>query len=185
MITLETERLVLRFYREADLHAYHAMMSNEKNMYYLQDIVTRTVEESRQSLQNAIAVNTAEEARRFAITLKSSDAIIGGVGYEIAARTPGGKIADPMGWFINPEHHNKGYITEAVKRVLAFAFREDDCETVYTGCFAENIPTQRVMAKAGFANEEESEPLWHDGQLKKRLKLSINRNEYDIIAAKT
>ncbi|MCL2204038.1 MAG: GNAT family N-acetyltransferase [Defluviitaleaceae bacterium] len=178
MITLETERLILRNYKASDLDAYHAMLSDGENMTYLYDIVTHSLEESKESLENAMAVNAAGRARRFAITLKGADTLIGAVGYEIAAHTPAGKIADPMGWFLMPAYQNKGYMTEGVKRVLAYAFLRDDCAEVITGCFAENLPTQRVMEKAGFGNKAESQALPHDGKMKKRLRFSLSRESY-------
>ena len=179
MIVLETERLTLRGYAEADLADYHALMSDRKNMYFLEDIVTDTLEESRESLTNAIRVNESGRARRFCIALREHGRLIGGVGYEIASETPAGKIAGPMGWFIKPEFQNKGYITEAAGRVIEFAFVEDGCVRITTGCFKENIPTQRVMAKVGFRKEaEKPEAVWHDGRMRDRLEFAINRNEY-------
>jgi len=179
MIMLETNRLMLRFYKETDLEAYHAIMSDEENMYYLYDIVSRTVEESRISLENAIKVNTKEKARRFAVTLKGDETFIGACGYEIAGHTPLGKIADPMGWFIHREYQNKGYMTEAVKRVLQFAFHEDNCVRVATGCFKSNLPTQKVMEKVGFRQEaDKPEAMWLDGKMQDRLEFAINRGEY-------
>jgi len=43
---LETERLILRPYEEKDLHEYHRLFSDKKNMYYLQDIIVNTIEEA-------------------------------------------------------------------------------------------------------------------------------------------
>jgi RimJ/RimL family protein N-acetyltransferase len=179
MIPLKTERLILRPYREDDLPAYHKLLSDRKNLYYLDDIATNTLEESLESLQAAIEVNRQEKARRFCVTLPHADKIIGAVGYEIATITPIGKIAEPMGWFILPEYQNKGYITEAAKRILEFAFLEDNCIRVATGCDKENLPSQKVMAKLGFRKEAEKiDSYWHDGAMKTRLEFAINRDEF-------
>jgi ribosomal-protein-alanine N-acetyltransferase len=176
MIRLETERLVLRPYEEKDLPEYHRLFSDKENMYYLDDIITNTLEESRESLQDAIDVNDSGKARRFAITLE--DRLIGACGYDLAAQTPVGKVVH-MGWFIMPEYQNKGYVTEAVKKVLEFAFMRDNCVRVETGCFKDNIPSQKVMIKAGFRKEAERiQARWHDGQMKDRLGYAINRGEY-------
>jgi len=103
---------------------------------------------------------------------------MGGCGYDTKEETPAGKIVH-MGWFIMPEYQNKGYVTEAAKRVLEFAFAEDNCVRVETGCFKDNIPTQKVMIKAGFRKEAERiKAAWHDGQMKDRLGYAINRDEY-------
>ena len=176
---LETARLFLRQYAESDLPEYHKLLSDRQNMYYLDDIITNTLEESRKSLKEAIEVNKNDKARRFCITLKDDDKLIGSIGYEIYAEIPAGKIASPMGWFIMPEFHNKGYVTEAAKKVLEFAFLQDNCVRVETGCYRDNIPTQKVMAKVGFRKEADRiQSQWHDGQMKDRLEFAINRNEY-------
>ena len=80
MMNLETERLILRQYSENDLPEYFKLLSDRQNMYYLDDIITDTLEEARESLQNAIEVNEKGMARRFCITLKGEDKLIGGVG---------------------------------------------------------------------------------------------------------
>jgi tagatose 1,6-diphosphate aldolase len=128
-------------------------------------------------------MNNNDNARRFCIVLKEygNDKLIGGVGYEIAAVTPLGKIADPMGWFIMPEFQNNGYITEAAKCVLDFAFLQDDCVRVVTGCYKDNLPTQKVMDKVGFRKEgERFEAQYHDGKMKDRLEYAINKDEWEI-----
>jgi len=179
---LETERLIIRTYKNSDLPEYHKLLSDKRNMYFLDDIATSSYEESQESLTNAIMMNSSGKARRLCITLKESgdDKLIGSVGYEVAATTPLGKIADPMGWFIMPEFQNKGYVTEAVYRVLEFAFQQDDCVRVVTGCYSDNAPTQKVMDKTGFRKEgERIDAQYHDGKMKSRLEYAINRDEWE------
>jgi RimJ/RimL family protein N-acetyltransferase len=179
LVILESDRLLMRNYKESDLDDYHRMMSDKKNMYFLTGLITNSIEESQKSLQDAIKANSSGKCRRFCITLKENDRLIGAVGYEIPYETPVGKIADPMGWFIMPVYQNKGYMTEAARRVLAFAFLQDNCVRVVTACFKENIPTQKVMKKAGFRKEAEMlSAMWHDGQMRDRLEFAINRDEY-------
>jgi len=181
MVILESDRLIMRNYKESDLAEYHKIMSDKENMYFFIPFgfVTHSIEESQESLIDAVAFNAKKIGYRFCLALKENDKMIGGIGYSIAAETPMGKIADPMGWFIMPEHQNKGYMTEAVKRVLAFAFLQDSCIRVVTACFKDNIPTQKVMAKVGFRKEAEKlQEMWLDGQMRDRLEFTINKHEF-------
>jgi len=183
MKPLETERLIIREYHESDLPEYHELLSDKRNMYFLNDITTNSLEESRESLRNAVAMNNSDKARRLCISLKErgNDKLIGGVGYEIAAITPLGKIAGPMGWFVMPEYQNNGYATEAAMRVLDYAFSQDDCIRVVTGCYAENLPTQKVMDKVGFRKAgERVEAQFHDGKMKDRFEYALNKDEWEI-----
>ena len=66
------------------------------------------------------------------------------------------------------------------QKILEFAFIEDDCIRVVTGCFKDNIPTQRVMVKAGFRQEaDKPQSMWLDGQMRDRLEFAINRDEFN------
>lgn len=177
-VKLESKRLIMRQYKESDLPDYHKLLSDKKNMYYLSDISTDTLEESRESLKEAIEVNEQDKARRFCIELRENGKLAGAVGYDITAETPAGKVGH-LGWFIMPEYQNNGYVTEAAKKILEFAFLHDNCVRITTGCYKDNIPTQKVMAKVGFRKEAEKiEAQWHDGQMKDRLEFAINKSEF-------
>ena len=182
MVTLESERLIMRNYKESDLPDYHKMMSDKKNIYYHSKFITNSMEESQKSMNSAIEFNARGKGYLFCIALKETDRLIGGVGCEIPHIVPVGKIIDPIGYFIMPEYQNKGYMTEAVKKVLEFAFLQDNCIRIVTACFKENIPSRRVIEKAGFRKEAEKiKALWLDGQMRDRLEFAINRDEYMIM----
>ena len=169
----------MRNYRESDLIDYHRMMSDKRNMYYLIGLTTNSIEESQKSMDYAMELNAEEKGFRFCIALKESNKLIGAVGYEVPNITPVGKIADPMGWFMMPEYQNKGYMTEAVRTVLEFAFMKDNCIRVVTACFKENNPSYRVIQKVGFRKEAEKiSAMWLDGQMRDRLEFALNRDEY-------
>lgn len=49
----------------------------------------------------------------------------------------------------DPKYWGNGYTSEAAKRVLAFAFEENNVYRVTTGCLAENRGSERVVQKKG------------------------------------
>jgi len=174
---LETERLILRDYIESDFQDLHRLLSDKKTMYFLDDIATDTPEESAKNLAYSIA---NADGRYFCIRDKINDVYIGSIGYTIAGRTPFGKIVH-LGYFLLPEHHRRGYAAEAAKRVIRFAFEEDGCIRVTTGCYKDNEPSRKVMEKAGFRKEgERVKARYHDGAMKDRLEYAINIDEYMI-----
>lgn len=175
MIRLETERLLLRDYMEADWNDLHRLLSDKENMYFLDDISTDNIEETAQNLRAAML---NEDGHYFAICNKGTGAFIGSVGYTITAKTPLGKVVH-MGYFILPEYHGAGYTTEAVKKTLAFAFKSDGCIRVTTGCYKDNKASERVMQKTGFRKEgERIKAEWHDGKMKDRLDYAINIEDF-------
>jgi len=63
-----------------------------------------------------------------------------------------------IGYGIDPAFQGKGYMTEAVKVLIAWAFHEPDCLAVVArDVMRWNIASQKVLAKAGMAVYEETE----------------------------
>lgn len=181
MARIETERLTLREYRPEDLAAHHRLMSDQKTMYFLDDIATGSLEESRKNLENAMAQAALGEGRDelfLAVCLKGGAEVMGSAGYTVTQRTPAGKVVH-AGYFLRPEYHGKGYMTEAFGALLRHAFCKDGVCRVDTGCYAENAASERVMIKCGMEKvQAHPAAAWHDGRLKDRLAYRLHKEEW-------
>ena len=127
MIYLETKHLILRDYREEDFLGYYRLKADPKTMYYLQDIQLFTKEEAYEDFRMVLE-DMQKSDRKFYfmhIELKDSHEQVGSVGYTVTNDTPIGKLVH-AGYFIYPKFWGKGYTTEAFKRVLEFAFCDND-----------------------------------------------------------
>lgn len=64
-----------------------------------------------------------------------------------------------IGYGLGSAYWGKGYMTEAVKGVIGYYFRETECQTVYASFFPENTASKRVMEKCGmtFSHVHEKE----------------------------
>lgn len=179
-IIAETERLILRDYREDDFNDYYRLKTDSKTMYYLQDIQLHTKEEAYDDFHKVLD-DMSKVDRKFYfmhIELKDSHEQVGSIGYTVLNDTPVGKIVH-AGYFIYPEFWGKGYTTEAFQRVLAFAFSDNNVYRVSTGCLAENIGSERVMQKCGLIKEAEHiDYEWHDGKMKTRLEYRLLKREW-------
>ncbi|MCL2703400.1 MAG: GNAT family N-acetyltransferase [Defluviitaleaceae bacterium] len=175
MVVMQTERLILRDYLESDLDGMHKLLSDKTNMYFLEDISTDTLEQSAENLRRVMA---NADGHYFCVRCKQTDEYIGSVGYTITDRTEAGKVVH-MGYFILPEFHGRGFTTEAVKRVLEFAFDKDDCIWIITGCYKDNEASRRVMEKAGFIKVRGLvKAQLHDGVMKDRLKYEMTKEDF-------
>lgn len=180
MIYLETQRLILRDYCEDDFSEYYRLKSDPKTMYYLQDIQMFTKEEAYEDFCTVLDdMKKSDRMYYFMyIELKDSHEQVGSVGYTVTGNTPMGKMVH-AGYFIYPKFWGKGYTTEALKRVLEFAFSDNDVYRVSTGCLAENIGSERVMQKCGLIKEAEHiDYEWHDGKMKTRLEYRLLKKEW-------
>ena len=175
MVKLITDRLIVRDYLLSDLNDMHRLWSDKDTMYYLDDILCHSIEDTRKYLQ--IGIDNSD-GHYFCICNKETGEYMGSVGYTIADATPLGKIVH-MGYMLLPEYHRKGYIPEAVSKVIEFAFTVDDCIRITTGCHKENDASRKVMEKVGFRREaEKMNAVYHDGKMKDRLEYAINKDEF-------
>ncbi len=180
---LETKRLIIRDYEGSDRDNYFRLKNDAKTMYYLQDIKFSSRQESDEEFEQ-ILEDAKKKERTFYflhIELKDSHEQVGSIGYTVKARTPVGKLVH-AGYFTYPKFWNNGYVTEAFHKVLEFAFLEDDVYRVTTGCFAENVGSEKVMRKCGLIKEAEHiDWEWHDGKMKTRLEYRLLKNEWNKI----
>lgn len=180
MIQLQTERTIIRDHCEEDLLTHHALFSDKTAMYYLQDIATNTLEESKINLQTTM--NDIDKMNRklyfLRIEDKDSREHIGEIGYTVEKTTPLGKFVG-MGYFIRQKFWGRGYTTEALKELIRFAFEEDGVFRISCGCIKDNIGSEKVMIKGGMIKEAEFKSyVWHDGKLKDRVEYRILKNEW-------
>ncbi len=180
MLYLETPRLILRDYVESDFVAYYRLKSDPIVMYYLQDIRLFDEESGWADFQRVLEDRQNPDRTFYFLHMETKDshAQVGSIGYTVTDRTPLGKRVH-AGYFTYPRFWGNGYVTEAFRRVLEFAFTQDSVALVTTGCLAENRGSERVMQKCGLVKERELPNLvWHDGKLKTRLEYRLFKSEY-------
>jgi len=180
MIHLTTERLIIRDPLPTDIDGWHRLLSDAETMYYLQDILTKTLEESKHNLDIAVAESQSASREKYflAIEDKESGAFVGTVGYTVIQITPVGKVVG-AGYFMLPEYHGRGYMTEALSEVIRFAFEDNNVYRVNTGCLADNHASEKVMQKCGMVKEAEYKAYtWHDGRMRDRVEYRLLRDEY-------
>lgn len=181
MIYLETDRLILRDYLPDDFENYLRLKTDPRTMYYLQDIQLHSPEEGKTDFEQVLS-DMASPDRRFYflhMELKDTREQVGSIGYTVMADTPVGKLVH-LGYFTYPAFWGRGYTSEALKKVLEYAFTRNNVCRVTTGCLAENRGSERVMQKNGMIKEAEHlDYEWHDGKLKTRLEYRLLKREWE------
>ena len=64
------------------------------------------------------------------------------------------RVQAEIGWCLSPEHQGRGYATEAVRELLRICFEELGLRRVVAMCFADNVPSWRLMERLGMRREE-------------------------------
>src|SRR5215218_3338364 len=118
---LETERLTLRTMTVDDVDDIHAYQSREDVCRYL-PFEPRTREVTAEKVaKHAQATTLAVDGDYWQLALQRRHApgVIGDLYFTIANTE---HSTAEIGWTMHPDHHGKGYMTEAASAVLRIAF---------------------------------------------------------------
>ncbi|MGH9875690.1 MAG: GNAT family N-acetyltransferase [Pyrinomonadaceae bacterium] len=144
-VTLETERLILRMWREADdFEAYAQLCADPEVMRYLGGKVFDRTEAWRH-MASMIGHWYLRGYGIWAVEEKDSGRFVGRIGCMNPAGWPGFEV----GWTLKREFWGKGYATEGGRRALEYAFKELDKPHVISLINAENQASIRVAERLG------------------------------------
>ncbi|WP_339839659.1 GNAT family N-acetyltransferase [uncultured Flavobacterium sp.] len=159
---LTSERLRLRRLTDSDVNAVFELRSNPKTMKYIPRPLATTTDEALLHIKTINYNIDANTDINWAVTEKDNDKCIGIMGF---FRTQPENYRTELGYMILPEHHNKGYVTEAVKTILNYAFNELDFNSIKATIDPENIASEKVLQKNGFIKEGHLiENFFYNGQ---------------------
>jgi [ribosomal protein S5]-alanine N-acetyltransferase len=149
--TLESGRLILRPYLESDAKAVQSLAGDR----LISDTTTTIPHPYPDGAAEAWIAShgSAYEQRReitFALELRSSGELIGAVSLlDLQARHARAEV----GYWTGVPYWGRGYCTEAVGRLIPFAYEDLSVTKVVGRCLARNPASARVMVKAGFKSE--------------------------------
>lgn len=148
---IETERLLLRPYREEDLDDLFAMNSDMRILQYLGN-KPATREETWMRLLRNVGHWALKNYGAFAIFEKETGRFVGNTGLAHHHRGLGEEF-DPFpeaGWVLAHWSHGKGYATEAA--LAAHRWFDARGEAQQTVCMIapENVPSLHVADKLGY-----------------------------------
>jgi len=149
---IETERLVLRPFRESDLDAVLAMQSSPEVARYLY-WGPRTEAEALEALGKKIAaraIHADGDALSLAGVLKTTGALVADVVLWLASEQH--RLGE-IGYIVPPEHRGRGYATEATSPLLHIAFKDLGLHRVIGRVEARNVGSARVLEKLGMRRE--------------------------------
>jgi RimJ/RimL family protein N-acetyltransferase len=148
---LETERLLLRPFREDDFEALYAIQSDPAVTRYLY-WDPRTEDEVRESIQRRIRGSVARpnEPLSIAVTLPDDDVLIGDLTlFWSSFEHRQGEI----GFVFDPAFHGRGYATEAAPVLLELAFDGLRLHRVFARLEARNRASAALLERLGMRRE--------------------------------
>ena len=143
-LTLETERLILRPFREDDAEdMFYGWASDDEVTKYLTWNTHENIDTTKYVLNLWISEYEQPERLNFAIVLKSENKLIGGI--DVVGYDNGIPV---IGYNLSRKYWNNGYMTEACQCLLNYLFSNRYAE-VKIDAMAENIGSNRVIQKCG------------------------------------
>jgi RimJ/RimL family protein N-acetyltransferase len=149
---LETERLLLREWREADVDEYAAICADPDVMRYLGGKPFTRLETWRH-MAFLIGHWHLRGFGHWAVEEKESGRLIGRMGFFDPDGWPGFEI----GWTLGRASWGKGYATESAKVALEYAFTEMDRDHVISLIQPANSASIAVAERLGETYEGETE----------------------------
>lgn len=138
---METERLILRGARPGDAEELYEIRNSEYVLQY--NCMTKVSMEELKAM---------ESSNTFHIELKESKKIIGiidldqdSLRYKVNSLT--------VSYYLGEEYASKGYMTEALREIIRYAFEERQAEVLSVRVFKDNMASRRLVEKLDFVYE--------------------------------
>lgn len=147
-ICIETDRLILRAWKETDLNDLYTYASVEGVGEKAGWNHHQSVEESQSILSSFI-----KNRKTFALELKENGKVIGSLGLEPRDEDAGldEKLRGrEIGYVLSKDYWGRGLMPEAVNAVIDYCFVTLGFDYLTCGHFDHNDPSRRVVEKSGF-----------------------------------
>lgn len=153
MIYIETERLLLRDWKEKDILPFAEMNCNPEVMrYFLKSLDEKESLEFYTRIQNEFL---QYGYGLYAVEKKEDGSFIGYTGFHNITFDVDFAPGTEIGWRLKFEEWNKGYATEAAKACLLYAKTHLPFKTIWSFTSVPNKTSERVMQKIGMIKAKE------------------------------
>lgn len=146
-LTLKTDRLVLRPFRESDLQDLYDYAKVDGVGQMAGWLPHKDMDESRRILDMFM-----REKKTFALEFQGK--VIGSLGIDFYNEKDYPELADlsgrEIGYVLSKDYWGQGLMPEAVQAVVRYLFEAEALDFLICGHFAHNPRSRRVIEKCGF-----------------------------------
>ncbi len=175
---LETERLILRSWRDEDAAELYKYAKDPQVGPIAGWPVHTSVENSLEIIRSVLSVEG-----NYAVVLKETDKAIGSIGLITPAATHVSSIGSDeleIGYWIGVPYWGQGLMPEAVKKLMEYAFMTLGCSALWCGYYEGNSKSKRCQEKCGFRyhHTEKNKPCELMGDIRTEHFTRISREEW-------
>ena len=152
---IETERLRLRVWRDADRPHLAKIHADPEVMQFLGGV--KTASETSEIVDQLMRMSEAGEPFFWAVERIGDGALLGAAGLHwIGTEFPFGPALE-VGWRLGRDYWGQGYATEAARAALRHAFGSLGAPRVYAFAALSNLRSEAVMRRLGMMKIEGGE----------------------------
>jgi len=157
-VTLDTERLRLRWLREDDFEEYAKICFDPEVMRFLGDGRPMTDIEVWRQMASIMGHWYFRGYGIWAVEEKRTGKLVGRIGFMNPVGWPGFEL----GWTLGRDSWGKGFATEGARRALEYAFTEMNRDHVISLIAPANVASIRVAERLGEKVEGRTEVMGKD-----------------------
>ena len=150
---LKTERLVLRELAKSDAKDIKENANSKGISKYLVLMpYPYSLKDAKEFINHALEASMERPRKEynFGITLRGEGKVIGIISIDHMSMV---HETGNIGYWLGENHHRKGYMTEAFRKVLDFSFNELELRQINMRAFVENVASNKLISNMGFVYE--------------------------------
>lgn len=182
MIILETNRLYLRNFIDADLQSMYAINQDPAVMEYFSGL--QDLESTRQFITKVKNHFDEYGFSLYATIRKDNQEFIGFIGLLTTDFKAHFTPAIEIGWRLSSQHWEQGFATEGAKAVVDYAFNHLNLPEIVSFTVYNNKKSRHVMQKIGLYhnidNDFDHPKVEHNDNLKKHVLYRLTKYQYQI-----
>ncbi|MBE9477491.1 MAG: GNAT family N-acetyltransferase [Proteobacteria bacterium] len=154
-VMIETERLTLRLPIPKDHFNWVDLRKNSIEYLTPWEPVWAQDHFSKRAFSNRVywAKKTYDTGRGVPLFMfrRTDNALVGAITLDNIRRGPA--QTGTLGYWTGQEFTRQGYMTEAIKGIVHYAFTDLDLSRIEAACLPANVPSRGVLEKSGFKYE--------------------------------
>jgi [ribosomal protein S5]-alanine N-acetyltransferase len=147
---LETERLILREIKREDAYSIFKNFSDDRVTEYYDLETFENISQAEALIEKLTNGFHTQNQIRWAIAIKPSDVLIGTCGFHAIEKE---HYKVETGYELNPDYWGRGIMSEALKAIFSFAFKEMGVNRIEAFYDPENDKSRNVLERCGFLYE--------------------------------
>lgn len=154
-VRIDTERMTLRPPQHGDYREWVALRDASRDFLVPWEPAWAHDHLSRKAFTNRVYWAQRSVASGSAVPLflirRADDALLGAITLDNIARGPSQSAT--LGYWIGAAHSRQGYMAEAIRGVVHYAFHTMDLSRIQAACLRENAASRGLLEKCGFKYE--------------------------------